>query len=135
MEIECPSCTTNNKIEFGENILCSSCKKTFAGHSYKKFKKPLLSATTALLIGTFGGYKAEQYFNLYKRYPVGVEYELIDSCIHSSRELMSGYYQSEKTSICICSLEKTMSELGYEELVKNESIFLTRFRSNLAACR
>ncbi|WP_018414459.1 hypothetical protein [Teredinibacter turnerae] len=134
MQIECPSCATVNKIEFGENIVCCECKESFAGHSYKKFKKPLISATTALFIGAFGTYKADQIFFEDQRYPINVEYELIDSCINSSRVPMNSYRQTEKTQVCVCALEKTMEVISYEELKKSESEFLTRFRSSLASC-
>lgn len=135
MHIECPSCSANNEIEFSNNILCHSCNKTFSGHSYKKFKKPLLSATTALIIGMYSGYKADQYFLQDQRYPLKVEYELVDNCINSSSVLMTQYYQVEKSKVCTCALEETMKTISYKELVENESGFLTRFRGNLASCR
>ena len=50
MQIECPSCSTDNKIEFGENIVCSECKGSFAGHSYKKFKKRLFQQQPLCLL-------------------------------------------------------------------------------------
>lgn len=134
MHIECPSCSTDNKIEFGENIVCSECKESFAGHSYKKFKKPLISATTALFIGAFGTYKADQIFFEDQRYPLSVEYELIDSCVNSSRTLMNSYRLVEKTTVCVCALEKTMKEVSYKELKKNESEFLTHFRNSITSC-
>ncbi len=135
MHIECPSCKTNNQIDFGENILCNNCNGKFSGHFYKKFKKPLVSATTALILGAYGGYKADQYLIQDQRYPLNIEYELTDNCINSSRVLMSNYYQNQKTKICICALEKTMNEITYKELQKNEPEFLTRFNNNLATCR
>lgn len=134
MQIECPSCSTDNKIEFGENIVCSECKGSFAGHSYKKFKKPLVSATTALLIGVFGAYKADQLFFEDQRYPLIVEYELIDICVNSSRMLLNSSQYSVKTKTCICALNKTMEVISYKELKKGESEFLTRFRSSIASC-
>lgn len=134
MHIECPSCSTDNKIEFGENIICSECKKSFAGHSFKKFKKPVLSATAALFIGAFGTYKIDQVFLTDQRYPLNVEYELIDNCVNSSRTLRNSVRNIEKTQLCICALERTMEEISYKQLRKSESEFLTRFRSNIASC-
>ncbi|OOE91743.1 hypothetical protein BZG76_10240 [Salinivibrio sp. AR647] len=134
MQIECPSCTTDNKIEFGENIVCSECKESLSGHSYKKFKKPLLSATTALFIGAFGTYKADQILFEDQRYPLNVEYELVDSCVNSSRIPRSSYHQADKIQICLCALEKTMQVISYKEAQKNESEFLTRFRGSLTSC-
>lgn len=134
MHIECPSCSIDNKIECGENIVCSECKESFAGHSYKKFKKPLVSATTALLIGAFGTYKADQIFFEDQRYPLSVEYELIDGCVNSSRTLFNSFQYLDKTKTCICALNKTMEVISYKELKKIESEFLTRFRSSIASC-
>jgi hypothetical protein len=136
MNIECPSCATNNSIEYGENILCHKCNCTFAGHTYKKFKKPLVSVTSAILIGGIGTYHAHQYFFEEQRYPLSVEYELLDNCISSSKILMDSYYQVNKTKICVCALEKTTDEISYKELMskKSESQFTTRFRANLNSC-
>lgn len=134
MQIECPSCSKDNEIAFGDDILCSECKKSFAGHSYKKFHKPLISASTALLIGVFGTYKADRILLEDQRYPLNVEYEIIDSCVNSSRTLMNAQRHAVKTNACICALEKTMDEISYKELKKNESKFLTRFRKSLESC-
>ena len=134
MHIECPSCSTDNQIEFGKNILCSKCKQSFAGHSYKKFKKPLVSATAALFIGAFGTYKMDEIFFEEQRYPLRVEYELIDSCVNSSRVLINSFRHVNKTQTCICALNKTMKVISYEELNKSESEFVTRFRSSIASC-
>lgn len=134
MKIQCPSCSADNEIEFGDNIICGECKKTLAGHYYKKFKKPFISATTALFIGAFGTYKADQIFFEDQRYPVNVEYELVDSCVNSSRTLMSSRRHAEKTQVCICALEKTMEAISYQDLKKSESEFVTRFRNSIASC-
>jgi len=138
MHIECPSCSTENKIEFGENIICSECKKTFSGHTYKKFKKPLISATTALIIGAIGAigaHRVDKHLLEEKRYPVNVEYELINSCINSSRNPIEKYRYIKKTQICTCALEATMSEVSFKEMNENETAFLSRFRSNINDCR
>lgn len=134
MKIECPSCSTDNEIEFGEYIACSECKETLAGHLYKKYKKPFVSATTALFIGAYGTYKADQLLFEEQRYPLNVEYELIDNCVNSSRTPMYWSRQAKKTQVCLCALEKTMEEISYKELRKSEPEFLTRFRSSVASC-
>lgn len=135
MQIECPSCSTENKIEFGQNIVCCECKKSFAGHFYKKFKKPFISATTALFIGAFGTYKVDQIFFEDQRYPLKVEYELIDSCVNASRALLNSSSYVKKTQVCVCALEKTMEEISYKELKKNEPEFLARFRKSVVRCK
>lgn len=135
MQIVCPHCSSENKIDFSENILCGECKKTFAGHLYKKFKKPFLSTTTALLVGAFGAYHLDNKFIEKERYPVGVEYELIHSCLANSGRLMDSNRMIAKTTRCVCALENTMSDFSYKEMKKSESEFITRFTANITSCR
>ena len=135
MQIICPHCEKENKIEYGENIICGECKKTLAGHTYKRFKNPLISATAALFIGAYGTYKIDKEFIEVSRYPVGVEYELIDSCINASRNFMDSGRRVDKTKICICALEETMGDMSYKDMKKSEPEFLARFSGSIAKCR
>jgi hypothetical protein len=134
MNILCPSCKLENKIENGEHILCGGCQKPFTGHTYKKYKKPLLSATTALLLGIFGGYKADQWLLDNARYPLETEYALMDSCINSSNIIASYMQRAKKQEICSCALTNTMNDISYSELSENEKIFASRFRANAQIC-
>ena len=134
MKIECPSCTKPNEIFFNGDISCSECKNSFLGHSYKKIKKPFISATAALILGAFGTYKVNQNFFKDERYPINVEYELIDLCVNSSRVLMNSHQYLKKTETCICSLNKTMKEISFSEINKSELEFSTRFRKNAYEC-
>lgn len=134
MRIECPSCSKDNEISFSENIICCECNNSFSGHSYKKFKKPFISATAALIIGAFGTYKADQIFFKVDRYPTSIEYEIIDLCTNSSRVVLEREKHIKKTKLCICALNKTMQEVSYKEFRKSESDFSTRFRRNVDSC-
>ena len=134
MHIECPSCQLENKIEYSDNISCSGCKETFSGHTYKRFKKPLISATTALIIGIYGTHKIDDIYFDEQRYPVNIEYELIDGCVNSSSRVLRGSQYITKKEVCSCALEQTMLKIDYSELKKNESNFLTRFKSNIRKC-
>jgi hypothetical protein len=128
MHIECPSCKADNKIEFGENILCSKCKKSFAGHYYKKFKKPLISATTALIIGAYGAVKIDGHFFEENRYPAVIEYALIDQCISSYDAPISYGTLSNKRDTCISALEKTQEVFSYSEFKEDQRKFMVSFR-------
>ena len=134
MHIECPSCQLENKIEYAENISCSACKESFSGHTYKRFKKPLISATTALIIGIYGTYKIDDTYFDEQRYPVNIEYELIDNCVNSSSRVLRNSQYITKKEVCSCALEQTMIKINYSELKKNESNFLTRFKNNIRKC-
>lgn len=131
MQIVCPHCSSTNNIKYAENITCGKCKKTLTGHLYKRFSKPLISATTALVIGAYGTWQ----FVAETRYPVDVEYELVDACINASQNSMDSARRIYKTQICVCALEKTMKEVSYKEMKRSESEFQTRFRAGVTSCR
>lgn len=134
MHIVCPNCASENKIEYAENILCGECKRTLAGHIYKQFTKPVISATTALVIGALGMYTIDKEFIEAERYPVGFEYELIDSCVRSSENLLRLAFIKKKTKICICAVEETAKEISYAEMKRSEPDFLARFRNEVNSC-
>lgn len=134
MQVECPSCQTDNQIEYAENIVCSACKESFNGHAFKKFKKPLISASTALIIGIYGTYKVDDIFFEEKRLPIQLEYELIDSCVNSSNKALRSSRYISKKEACMCALEQTLLKLDYREMKKNEALFMTRFNSNIRIC-
>lgn len=134
MHIECPSCKTENKIDYADKILCSSCKVSFAGHTYKKFKKPFISATTALIIGVYGTYKVDDLYFDKSRYPVAVEYELIDTCVNSSSRVLNKAQYIKKKKTCFCALANTMDKVSYKEMRESESKFITHFKNNINQC-
>lgn len=136
MNVVCPHCDVVNKIEHGNNIHCCDCKKNFSGNTYRKLKKPLMSATAALIIGAFGGYKVDQHISDNSRYPLLVEYEVINSCAYGSRVAVGAKAQVEKTKACLCALDKTMQQVSYKNIeAKGESEFQTRFKENIISCR
>lgn len=134
MQVICPHCSTENKIEYSKNIICNKCKTSFSGHTYKSFKKPLASAATALVIGAIGAYEIDKRFIDETRYPVRVEYELIDACVNLSRVPLTSRQRVKKVKICICALENTMKNVSFKDMQKSESKFVTRFRTSIASC-
>lgn len=134
MNIQCPTCSTDNKIEFGENIVCHNCKNSFAGHSFRKFKKGAMSATSALLLGALATHGTYKYVLDYERPSLRTEYEIIDTCVNGSSYALSQQSRRVKAEICLCALERTGREMTYSEEKKSESEFLTRFQRNAAIC-
>ncbi len=129
MNVECPSCKLENEIEHLDNIMCSSCKEPFHGHSYKKTKSTFIATCSALAIGAYGSYKADQLYFDKERYPVNIEYELIDSCVNSSSRILRRTQYIEKKLVCSCALEKTMLEINYIELEKKRVKIFDSFYS------
>lgn len=135
MNIECPSCSKENKIEYSENILCSECNSAFAGYTYKKYKKPLLSASSALFIGIVGTYKIDQLYFDEARYPIRVEYEIVDNCVNSDKRSLASAQYIKKKNLCLCALELTMDSLPYKEATGDEAKFLSSFRTAINQCQ
>ncbi len=54
VKIQCPTCAFEQPLA---PAVCSGCNESLAGNLYRKYRKPLMSATTALIVGAYGGYK------------------------------------------------------------------------------
>lgn len=59
------------------------------------------------------------------RYPVRLEYQIISECVGQS-------YSSRNVNPCICALEKTMSEISYED--RTSKPFSRTFEYYLRRC-
>lgn len=134
MKIQCPSCSENNEIAFAKHIECGKCKKTFEGHSYQKIKKPLISATTALILGASGAYYIDKHWIETPRYPIIVEHHILNICTNGSQSVLNARAYQQKTQVCACALKKTMNEINYSEFKKSEPNFWTRFESEVPNC-
>lgn len=134
LNIVCPACTEENALEYGNHISCNKCENTFAGHTYKKFKKPLLSVKAALFIGAVGAYKVDKEFLEPKRYSTGAIVEIVSFCA-SSDTIFKKASQRVTAHACICALDETMKEVPEAELSSNAKLFKSTFVSNLQQCR
>ena len=133
MHLECPHCSTENKIEYAEHIKCNQCGEAFSGYIYKKFKKTTITAGAALVLGVFGTYKVGQLI-ADERYPLEIEYEIVSACVNSSQNPMSRQRYVDKTAACICGLEETMKEISYRDYKKSGFDFTARFFHNTMSC-
>ncbi|QIA65005.1 hypothetical protein GT360_15695 [Vibrio astriarenae] len=131
MKIECPHCQTDNDIEFAENIACKECEKSFKG--FKFIKRNFVSASTALAVGLIGGYKVNGALEE-ERYPLEVEYAIIDTCVNSSKNIVSMSWYESKREACLCALEETEKSLTYSDYKSNQQQFLLRFKQNAKGC-
>lgn len=132
MKIECPKCFKKNNLNLEAKVNCGHCKEEITGYTYKK---PIISATTALVIGVGGFYVTDRYVLPEDRYPVAVEYSLIDSCVSSSRGPMRYRHYERKQDVCFCSLEETMKDVSFRDYKKNENEFLETFAANVKKCK
>lgn len=131
MKIECPHCQSDNDIEFAENIACKACEKNFKGFSFGK--KRWISASTALLVGTFGGYKVSNALDE-ERYPLDVEYAIVDTCVNSSQNMVDISWYENKRETCLCALSKTEKAIPFSDYQSDNKLFLAAFIRNAKSC-
>ena len=131
MNIECPHCKTDNPIAFADHIKCIKCEKDFKGI---KFKKAALATTTAIAIGCFGGYNTNNIISD-ARYPLEVEYAIVDTCVNGAENLISTKRYEEKRDACLCALSATAGEIDYSSIEDDLSLFAAEFKKHSKACK
>lgn len=77
LDIECPHCFEENQINLSKEIKCKKCEKPLIG---EKYRKPIFSAMTTILIGSGLGLTADAYLNM-NRASVKTEYKMMKTCI------------------------------------------------------
>lgn len=133
MKIECPHCEELNKIDFSENIKCSKCDENFKGYRFKKYSRLAISASSALAVGAVSGYGLNETLET-ERYPLEVEYSIVDTCVNSSGNSMSVSWYKNKRDICLCALDSTMSDISYSSYKSDNSEFVSAFTYNVEKC-
>lgn len=134
MIIECPHCATNNTIEYSEHMSCCNCQKSFKGKSFGKLKKPLISAGVALIFGVYGGHKIENLMDE-SRYPISVEYAIVDTCVNSVKKSSSINRYLDKRDVCLCAVESTISKVPYSDFKESQNLFNESFKIMISACK
>jgi hypothetical protein len=127
------SCSCGDKAEVGATVKfhCKTCANVI-----EKFvvKKPLKAAGLAAILA-YGGSQFIDYAITDNRYPLDVEYGILEACSNSHRISLSNSSYSSKKQLCLCALEETMNEISYVRYNVNEKGFLKAFRSNVKECK
>ncbi|GIU15873.1 hypothetical protein TUM4261_33560 [Shewanella sp. c952] len=134
MIIECPHCSEDNKIEYAENIRCKKCEKDYKGFEFSKRK---IITGTALALLTYVGFHTlnDEIKGYGERYPIAVEYALLDSCINGSTNSISKSNYLSKRDACLCALKDTQEDYPYADYKDNVKGFVPIFRQNAKSCR
>ena len=130
LEIDCPHCYEENKINLSSAIKCKHCNEPLIG---EKYSKPIISVMTAMILGISGGIFLDETFET-DRYPINIEYNIIDSCLSNYEEPLKRGYYKQKRNICICALKKTENELDYGDYKKDKNNFLNIFEKEAKEC-
>lgn len=99
-----------------------------------KGKKPLISTFTAILIGGIGVYEIDKRFFVENRYPLAVEYEVVDACVNAGNSMLTAAQQKRKKEICTCALVKTQVDISYKDMQKDGKVFASRLKENANNC-
>lgn len=127
------SCSCGEKAEISATVKfhCTVCANVIEKFSVKK---PLKAAgLTAIL--AYGGSQFIDYAITDNRYPLDVEYAVLEACTSSYTKLSSYNSYGSKKKLCLCAFEDTMNEISYVRYKVNEKGFLKAFESNARACK
>lgn len=133
MKIECPKCFKENNLNLEAKVNCGHCKEEITGYTYT-YKKPLISATTALIIGAGGFYAADRFVLADDRYPMTIEYSIINSCLNNDRKPVAYRIYDKKREVCICTLEKMMEDVSYNDFKESQDAFFKAFEGKVKEC-
>lgn len=127
LDILCPKCSESKKIKFKEGLACEKCGTSFFDNTYATFSMSIL-----LWFGGFAvaGYGTHYFTGSESRYPISVEYSIIQSCISSNGSTASRFSFTSKRSICISALKKTQEDIDYDDYKKNNAEFFRVFKNN-----
>ncbi len=127
------SCSCGEKAEIGATVKfhCKTCASVI-----EKFtvKKPLKAAGVAAILA-YGGSQFVDYAITDNRYPLDVEYAVLEACTSSHKQPLSYSSYGSKKKLCLCALEDTMNEISYVRYKVNEKGFLKAFESNAKSCK
>ncbi len=131
LNLSCP-CEAENKNHIVDVIVyCSSC-------SNQLFKKTIHSpykVAAILAILAYGTSQFVEYVITDNRYPLNVEYDVIDACVSNNKAPMSYSTYGKKKTLCLCAMEETMNEISYVRYQVDEDGFLDAFETNAANCQ
>ena len=110
---------------------CKTCANVIQNVSIKKpFKAAGMGAIIAYASSQFIDYAISD-----NRYPLNVEYAVIEACTSSYKEPLSYQKYASKKELCLCAFQDTMNEISYARYLVNEKGFLKAFENNTKSCR
>jgi hypothetical protein len=125
------SCAKENTEYIIELIVkCNTCKKVV---KQKTITNPYKVAALLTII-SYGVTQFIDYAVTDNRYPLDIEYTVMDSCTNSyERPLVRSAY-GKKKSVCLCALEDAMNEISYTRYLVDKKGFLDVFEEKAVDC-
>jgi len=130
--VTCSSCSASNALDQQRRIKCEKCEEPLTGHKYGG--KVALPAVLAFTVGFSGYGLVNRNFLETERYPMKVEYAIVDACANGDSGFLPRELYESKREICLCAVEKTVEALPYSEFEERKSEFWGLLASNVDAC-
>lgn|GEM_PF-2568545 len=109
---------------------CRECSHVFIRKTVTKPYK--VAAILAIL--SYGASQIIEYVITDNRYPLKLEYALVESCINAyERPLQIRDYHGKKET-CLCAIEDAMNEISYVRYSINEDAFLSSMEEKAKVC-
>lgn len=118
------------KVKTRISHTCSSCQKAVKG---LQFKKKLKYAAIIGVIG-YGSGQALESVVFDNRYPLDVEYSIIDACVNASGKALSSSQYKNKQNLCLCAVEDTINDVSYSTYKSSTHIFNQSLQRSLNKC-
>ncbi|GAA6133821.1 hypothetical protein NBRC116188_06100 [Oceaniserpentilla sp. 4NH20-0058] len=127
------SCNCDENADINADIIfhCKNCSNEIERF---QIKKPLKAAGIAAILA-YGGSQFIDYAITDNRYPLDIEYEILNACSNSYREPVSYRVYGSRNEICLCAMEDTMNEISYIRYKVSEQAFLKAFDKNAENCQ
>ena len=135
MQIDCPKCSKTNTLNLDKKVVCGDCKEELAGYKYRKYSNSIIATTSAVIFGFVGARTIDRHFLEDNRYPLAVEYSLVEACVSNYKKPVSYSVIEGKREICVCALQQTMEEISYNTYKKETNNFLIAFGNNAIQCK
>ncbi|MDX4069862.1 hypothetical protein [Aliarcobacter skirrowii] len=101
-------------------------------------KQKITSLIMALTLGGVAGHHIDDIVEKYdlqvNRYPIKIEYEIINNCISNDEKPLARKNYLYKKEICTCALEKTELDYSYSSYQKDYNTFLEIFEVKANEC-
>ncbi len=133
IEITCANCSKDNTVKLSSELNCKHCEDEITGKKYIKKPWILIPTTVAVLSGIAGGVYIDEKMET-DRYPMRIEYSLLESCISSYERPLRSSQIRKKKEVCICSLEDTIKEVSYSEYKDSNNMFIRVFELRAKDC-
>jgi len=140
INLVCIKCNTENAIQVSKELHCKKCSEKLTGRKYGKIVAiPLMTIIVSGLFGYVLIDKLDNRGNIIgrqgNRYPIKMEFSLIEECSSGSRNLITQNYFIRKRGICFCALEKTQKTINYKGYIENKAEFFRQFNFHIATCK